>query len=347
MDHPTRLGPQAKIAGFWQRILAFLIDVVLLGIVAVIAGSVFHDKLIAWGHNGRLLGLAVALAYFGILNSRIGAGATPGQRLVGLKVVGHDGTPIPLALSLARAILLLVPIYLNGWLFALGTVTQLTQMLLNTALSVLVFGFTGANLYLYIANATTRQAVHDLIAGTFVVRADTVGAPVGLRMRSGHLVVISLWFLLFLSGGPLLWLFGQAVNTVVPGPFDYNGMNHIVGATQGTPSVRMIWVVENRTASWTNGKRTVATTLVVVAELDHAATPDEQNSITAELARRALAQSPNALGQQYFKVELRTGFDLGLFNRWNTRSVTDTPANWRKTLGLGADGRPAAKPAPH
>ncbi len=102
---PPVLG-QRKICGFWRRVAALMIDSLPLGVVGLVMGWFFFDALAQLGSGGRLLGFAIALLYFGILNSSVGRGQTLGKRAMGIEVVDGAGRHIrarPLRASLLRA----------------------------------------------------------------------------------------------------------------------------------------------------------------------------------------------------------------------------------------------------
>jgi len=115
MDTLDREGwPARKIAGFWRRIGAFVVDGFVLGIVGMILGLLFFDAFASIGAYAKLIGFAIALAYFGIGNSRIGGGQTLGKRYQGVRVVdGHDQLPT-LPRSLLRYAVLGIPFFANG-----------------------------------------------------------------------------------------------------------------------------------------------------------------------------------------------------------------------------------------
>lgn len=139
-------------AGFWRRALAILLDVLLLQVVVVIVsfpiGLAFGYYLTGYISPSELEGLltlvSVALAltlqwlYFALMESSAKQ-ATLGKMALGIRVTTLDGS----RMSLGRA---------SGRYFA-------------KYLSILsIIGF-------YLAGWTKRkQALHDIIAGTLVVR---------------------------------------------------------------------------------------------------------------------------------------------------------------------------------
>jgi len=78
------------IAKFWSRIGAFLIDMVLLGLLGLILGLTFKTYFISIGKNGVFFGFVISLAYFAIFNSKWLGGQTLGKRLTNIKVVDQD-----------------------------------------------------------------------------------------------------------------------------------------------------------------------------------------------------------------------------------------------------------------
>ena len=103
--HPTpKLGTSGDV--IWHRILAYVIDSVLMGLiwgVAVVAGT-------ALGDTGFLLlvlvGIVATLVYGFLLEGLYGY--TPGKYLLGLVVVKSDGSNCTVGASILRNLLWIV-----------------------------------------------------------------------------------------------------------------------------------------------------------------------------------------------------------------------------------------------
>ncbi len=131
-------------AFFWKRLVAFIIDSIILGIGGAILG--FVVALGAGNSTGsnilmQLVSFIIGLLYFALLESGAKQ-ATLGKMAMAIKVVGSNGERI----SFARAV---------GRYFA--------KMISNLTF---YFGFFMA------AFTRRRQALHDMIATTYVVNND-------------------------------------------------------------------------------------------------------------------------------------------------------------------------------
>jgi uncharacterized RDD family membrane protein YckC len=171
------------IASFWRRLFAFVIDAVITGIPCYILGLVFYGWFSQFKAVAALTGYLLTLSYFVLLASDTGSGQTLGQRLLGIEVVKADGTHLSLAESLARYAILLVP------LVGSGTATFLPDVLAEF-LGYLYAFLTLAMAYLYIFNRRTRQTVHDLITGSYVVEDKGTGKVAPSKLWAGHVWVL-------------------------------------------------------------------------------------------------------------------------------------------------------------
>ena len=182
------------ICGFWVRVLALIIDIILLGVV---------------GRWDRIVGLVIVLGYFGFLNSHIGRGQTIGKRIVRIRVVGDNGQYVSLPRSLLRTIILWIPYFPGSLLIPhfLGyfSGSQIFSPISISPIGLLVssvgIGLCVGIAYLYLFNRQTRQSLHDLIVNSYVVRATVSGEiSVGPIARVhyvvfGALVVASVAFI--------------------------------------------------------------------------------------------------------------------------------------------------------
>ena len=138
--------------GFCIRVVAYLIDGILLNIVFGIIGAIVGvsmipvdptntDPMAGMEHMGRfqLVALVVTWLYFALMESSP-RGATVGKMVLGLRVVDEQGNRI----SFARA---------TGRFFA---------KFISTI--ILMIG------YLMVAFTERKRGLHDMIAGTLVIK---------------------------------------------------------------------------------------------------------------------------------------------------------------------------------
>jgi uncharacterized RDD family membrane protein YckC len=159
------------IAGFLQRLVAWIVDTFLLGIVGQILGWSLSFIWFQIGPYGRTVGLFFIVPYFGLMNSRIGNGQTLGKRLLKIAVRDRENKPISVGRSLLRISILAIPAILNQWALPIFQVTVLQWLL-----TVFVFGVGAAIFYTMVFNRRTRQGLHDLVCGTYVVQL--TGKPI-------------------------------------------------------------------------------------------------------------------------------------------------------------------------
>jgi uncharacterized RDD family membrane protein YckC len=134
---PTAVGNKA---GFWIRVVAFIIDFILYSIVAgVIEGILFRNS----PQAGFGLGVVISALYFTWLWSTSGPwpGQTVGMKLLNLKVVRTDGT----VLTLSQAFIRWVGLWISFLVIFIGVI--------------------------WVAFDANKQGWQDKIAGTYVVRA--------------------------------------------------------------------------------------------------------------------------------------------------------------------------------
>jgi uncharacterized RDD family membrane protein YckC len=161
-----RLRPACPSLCFWRRLFAFLLDGLLLGAFGACLGLVAYDRLAALGDWGRAVGFAIALVYFGAMDSELSGGQTLGKRILGVKVIRANGAPLSVSASTLRATIFCVPYFLNGTSIEAGVVT-------SWLVSFLVFGVGVSIVYLLLFNRQTRQSLHDLAVGAHVVSNKT------------------------------------------------------------------------------------------------------------------------------------------------------------------------------
>ena len=94
-------------AGFWVRMVAYVIDALILIVVGgILSGVGLHSRSLD-AQSGSPSAL-LSLIYFSLLWSHYGGGQTLGMRLLKLRVVGTDGNQIGVVRALLRWVFLFV-----------------------------------------------------------------------------------------------------------------------------------------------------------------------------------------------------------------------------------------------
>jgi uncharacterized RDD family membrane protein YckC len=170
---PPGPAPGLMYADFWIRLVAYIVDSIILVIPGLILNGIFVTRtVIVFFGSGRvdvdvaglflvaLLQVAISAVYFTYTWTRYRA--SPGQRLFGLLVLNQaDGSPLGTNQALTR------------WLFLAGP-GALSSLITGHAVIGGVVGLFVFGWYVYLAYTTAtdprRQVFHDRSARTVVVR---------------------------------------------------------------------------------------------------------------------------------------------------------------------------------
>lgn len=152
-----------------RRWLAFLVDGLVVGLLAWGLGAMGLPYRLPWGDDGAPGGaLLIATIYFGIMHSRITGGRTVGKALTGLRVARVDGRAVGLPRSFLRVAVLALPGLAADVPVRASTPHEMIAWQVLLALpGVIAF-------VMILSDRVARRGLHDVVAGTFVVRAHTI-----------------------------------------------------------------------------------------------------------------------------------------------------------------------------
>ena len=125
--------------GFGPRLIAALIDGVIVFVVNAIIGFVFGMLGDSGVMLGSVVGFAFGLGYYIYFWSS--TGQTPGKKVMGIKIVPVDGG----SMTVGKAVMRYVGYLVSSFVLLLG--------------------------FIWILFDTNKQGWHDKIAGTYVVKA--------------------------------------------------------------------------------------------------------------------------------------------------------------------------------
>jgi uncharacterized RDD family membrane protein YckC len=323
---PNTSADTAAFAGFWRRIAAFVVDALVLGLIGYVLGLVFFDTLVHLGPWGRCVGFVVAFLYFVPQESGRAGGQSLGKRLLRIRVVDAAGKPLSVERSAARFAVFGVPYFLNGAVLPMGLATFAGGF----PLALLALGGVLALGYLLVFNRRTRQSLHDLATGAFVVRLvdGQRAAPPTLRAWRGHLVVVGL---LFLMAGATPLLLPQLMRVPM-----FAGLQALYARIAKEPEVRAVNVYELTTTRYGMGGQGTQRVLLIQVSIDGPVA--DGMPLATRLAGIALATYAGAADEDRISVRLARGFDIGIASAWNANEIVFTPAQWRDRAGAGAGG---------
>ena len=292
---------QKWIAGFWIRIGAFFIDALLLGVMGFVLGNLFEEQFVQIGGVGRLVGFCIAIAYFGIMNSAVCEGQTIGKRLLNLRVVNSNNDVISLPLSLLRYSVFGIPYFLNGAHFNENFLPEVVTYLL----ALVVFGGLLSTVYLYVFNRTTRQSLHDLCAGTYVVNSDIEKGTTDAIWKPHYYIVACLFLVSALSP---LFLLAYVENSELLNNKSFEELSQIRSDILGVAEVTSANVLVSQSS--VSSTDITKKYLKIQAFLNKA---EIDNQALAQTIANKAKENYSALNEiETIYVTLTYGFDIGI-----------------------------------
>ena len=313
MNNQEIVQKDPVISVFWRRSLAFVIDLIILGLIGTAVGTAMESQLAMLGESGPLVGFLITVLYFGVLDSHIGHGQSVGNKLFKNCVVNKDGEFITLARSFARAAILGVPICLN--VLYLPVLPALIQLIIG----LIFFCISVAVIYFYLFNRNTRQGFHDIVTKVFVVKAKRVKEPICSIIGRVHFVICSLLILVVLCGGGyVIYLQHQPAN--VETMTMLTNLQEDLAKIEGVDTTGVY--VGNQVQS--NDGNTIQNMNVTVYTHDPKLDLKvmEDNIINIVLVKYPLASHTKEI-----QVRIFYGYNIGIAKKYQTHVTAFSPAN--------------------
>ena len=309
------------IAGFWRRMAAFVLDVVFLGIVGQLLGLSLSSIWFQIGPYGRIVGQPIALLYFGIMDSGVAGGQTLGKRLLRVAVRNAEGQRIGVGRSMLRTLVWLVPVTLNGW-----ALPAMSDPIVAGVASIVVFGVSGAVAMTLLFNRRTRQGIHDMLAGTYVLYLDgrtieLLPKPARLQwMLSGAMLVLAValtglgGFLASRPGAPLQQVLELQRTLKTDSRFIAVGVFDQKFRVWGGDTTRTLGI-----QVWYKGVPTEA----------------ERTTVMNDVARKAVAVA-DVERYDLIRIEVMSAYDLGIATWHVSHFDSQSVSTWRERIGEGS-----------
>ncbi|MBE1159918.1 RDD family protein [Dyella acidiphila] len=295
-------GHEMVAAGFWRRSLAFVVDTLVLGAVGAFIGWVLYNWLISVGPSALLIGFAVSLVYFGVMDSHLGQGRTLGKRLLRVCVVDGGGHFLSVSRAMLRFTVLGVPYFLARWVMPPHTPGWVLAL---HSLGTVGIGLSLA--YLYIFNYRTRQSLHDVITRAYVISTDPdEDAVPAVPLWRGHLVIIAL-ICMYTFGAP--YLVQGNIRPLV------SAMRPFFQQVQAAPHVMSASINVNKVS---NSDQSTVRYVTAQVRLDNSSIEDPE--LAYRVAQLLTYRNTYIVEGDRVAVKLTCGFDIGIASWW----VSDT-----------------------
>lgn len=308
------------ISGFWRRFFAWLVDVLILGIIGQIIGVVFSSFLFSIGPYGRPIGLLFTIPYFGIMNSKIGGGQTFGKRIMKIAVRNKDNKPIELWRSIVRILLIALPSLFNGW-----AVPVFQNQIVTWFLTLIVFGLGGAIFYTMIFNRKARQGIHDLLLGTYVVHLPEKPIESFPTTPRIHWIVSSVWIGILAIGLLVISLAAPSFISKTP----LAPVMSLYNILQDDPRFFSVGVNSN-TFYGSNGK--TSHSLIITAWYKGKLAEKDRKEVVESIIKTVLENAENIDNYDGIQVKITSAYDIGIASANLSMSFSDSIEGWRKQI---------------
>ncbi len=263
------------------------------------------------GPAGRLIGFLVGFLYFAIPESSFGHGQSIGKRVLKLQVVDVDGNPISIERSAIR-----YTIFAALWLL-IGMALPVSRMLwpVVSPFGLAVFGLGAASVYLMVFNRNTRQGIHDLAAGCYVVQAGKHGIVTAHAIWKLHWVVAGV----ILALAAVVGILGQRQARRPP----FAQLRDDSRQVAELPGVQSASI--RRISTYRSGVKAIS----LLAEVRCTVSIADEEALANQVADSILTTDPAIQQYATVRVILIRGFDIGIAHDWFSQTYTDSPAGWK------------------
>lgn len=315
---PSKLG-SVRYAGFWRRVAACVLDGLVLGMVGQILGLLFAQQFMTLGQAGRLIGFAIAAGYF--IPAHHLWGQTLGKRLMRIRVQALDGRPVSVTAATIRYAALDVPWFLNGVFFTGSNWPKVLLIAAGVVLaSVLFIGILG-NAYLLLFNRPSRRLIHDVLAGTIVVNADSdrvAVIPDDARLAPIHWVVVGL------IPVAVLGVLGWVALRVKVTPTQFSELQSTQVALSRLPGVLEARLVDQENF---RGAHVISAKLWI-SNVNEA----EDRTVLRQAVAQILETYPASRAADGIGVDVTRGFDIGIASLWRRNAEFHSIEEWQRAL---------------
>jgi uncharacterized RDD family membrane protein YckC len=192
VTHGAAAGSESPrvFASLRARFVAGLIDLAVITVLSVVVSSLFAN---VPGNAADAVVTAFVSVYFILSYSAAGRGYSIGKRALGIRVVSRLGEPLTLAKATVR------------WFISIGIALPLAVLVIGFergspvrtgpafAIAVPILCVVIVDSYMCATNEDGHRSLHDIAAGSYVVRRGHVGeVPATAPLARGHYIWMAL-----------------------------------------------------------------------------------------------------------------------------------------------------------
>lgn len=322
-----------QVAGFWIRLGSDALDAVVLWVVGWMLSLPLRGVFERLGERAVFVGLAISMAYTGILQSRFGDGRTLGKKLLGLRVVRLDGSLMSLDRSLVRYALMGLLVYQGAVAYALLSLLPFlgfapVQTVVSGIATVLFLGCV-----VVVPFHPLKRGLHDLLAGTIVIRRgmpDPVFIAARTNRRNDRRIVIGAAALAAMAIGA-----GVVVSQRLA---SFSQLNSLLTLADQLRESGVSNVGISRNTVWNSGGPPIVTVMGsgFIPRPSDGGEPDWATA-EAQFTQAVKRTLPADAGFDRIGSAFRTGFNIGIYKSYETRiyvedartgQVLQTSTNW-------------------
>ncbi len=303
------------LASRLQRIGAFVIDNIVIGIIGFLSGLLLADFYMSLGNYGRLIGFAAVLVYFTFSDSFFFAGQTIGKKIMGIKVVNCQSKLISIQLSFARSLIYSFTVLLNGL-----TLSNPKYAYIILFTSFILFSICLFELYYFFLYKKTGRFFHDVLSKTFVVKQSNGTIPIKVSRK------IVRWSLII----PVIAVFLITITNYMTPALQINDMVVLANSIQTKLPLNNAMVTRGVTRFYgTDGSS--ETKYVAITALKKNKTDSNEN-LAVEIARIAISSGFSFQKEEILSIQINTGYDIAIARNITYESFRSTLEEWNKKL---------------
>ncbi len=301
-----------------KRLFAFIIDLIILALFGYLSSLLLEKFYLSVGQLGKVIGFILSGLYFTILESRFN-GQTIGKKIVNIKVIGINGNELTSFQYFLRYSIWGLCYFSNGLNFA----GSRYETLLTSIGTIFLFGIGFVLLFLFVFNKKTKQSIHDIILGTYVINCK-YDNPIEKQQINKVLLPVSIGIpiVAFIL---LFFINTNSVNTEISKLENYRA------TIVEMPEINNAGVSSGKTNfKSTNGNSNTSYYLQIstVLEDDYKSKSD----IAIKVADLIISEYPEELSKDYISISVTYGYDIGIWSTSNSFSMKMPPGSWTNKI---------------